>query len=139
MGRFGKPEEVVGIALYLASDASSCVTSQSLCGWGLVCLLAAFSMVKTKIGIKYCGGCNPRYERIGMIRQVQSLAGDGYLFLRHDQEGLNGLIAVDGCFRACAVKDLHQRGVSYRSIVEEGNVNSLMEWLLVLEQKGDRE
>jgi NAD(P)-dependent dehydrogenase (short-subunit alcohol dehydrogenase family) len=30
MGRFGKPEEVVGAALYLASNTSSYVTGQTL-------------------------------------------------------------------------------------------------------------
>ena len=30
MGRFGKPEEIVGAAIYLASEASSYVTGQTL-------------------------------------------------------------------------------------------------------------
>ncbi len=30
MGRFGKPEEIVGAAIYLASDTSSYVTGQTL-------------------------------------------------------------------------------------------------------------
>jgi NAD(P)-dependent dehydrogenase (short-subunit alcohol dehydrogenase family) len=30
MGRFGKPEEVIGAAIYLASEASSFVTGQTL-------------------------------------------------------------------------------------------------------------
>ena len=30
MGRFGKPEEIIGAAIYLASEASSFVTGQTL-------------------------------------------------------------------------------------------------------------
>ncbi len=92
-------------------------------------------MVKTKIGIKYCGGCNPKYERVEMIQQVQSLVGDRYLFLRHDQHDLDGLIAVNGCLRACAVKGLNQREVLYHSITEKSDFNNLLEWLFSFEQK----
>ncbi|HSB06782.1 MAG TPA: hypothetical protein VLK23_16520 [Thermodesulfobacteriota bacterium] len=92
-------------------------------------------MVKTKIGIKYCGGCNPKYERVEMVQQAQSLEGNRCLFLRHDQQGLDGVIAVNGCLRACAVKGLNQRDVPYHSIAEEGDFDSLMEWLLAFEQR----
>ena len=95
-------------------------------------------MVKTRIGIKYCGGCNPKYERVEMIQQVQSLVGDRFVFLRQDQQDLDGRIAVNGCPRACAVRDLNQREVPYHSI-EEGGFEGLMEWLFTFEQKGLKE
>ena len=93
-------------------------------------------MGKVKIGINYCGGCNPHYERVEVIQRVQSLAENRILFLRHDQQDLDGLIAVNGCLRACAVKDLNQREVPYYSIAEGNDVDHLMEWLLALEAKG---
>ena len=80
-------------------------------------------MSKAKIGIRYCGGCNPHYERVEMIERVQSLVGDRFLFLRHDEQELDGLIAVSGCPRACAVKDLKEREVPYHSITEDGDVD----------------
>ena len=95
-------------------------------------------MIRTRIGIKYCGGCNPQYERVEMIQRVQCLVGDGFLFLRHDQEGLDGLIMVNGCFRACAMKDPKQQEVPYHSIVEIGDWDRLREWLFAFEQKGTK-
>jgi hypothetical protein len=43
-------------------------------------------MDKAKIGIRYCGGCNPHYERVEMIQRVQALVGDRLLFIRHDRQ-----------------------------------------------------
>ena len=92
-------------------------------------------MIRTKIGIKYCGGCNPRYERVEMIDRMQCQIEDRFLFFRHDQQGLDGLITVNGCPRVCAVKDLKQRDVPYRSIAEEGDFDIIVEWLSAFEQK----
>jgi len=86
-------------------------------------------MGNPKIGIKYCGGCNPSYERVEFIQRVRSLAGDRFVFLLHDQQGLDGLITINGCLRACANKDFDQRGIPYRSISAEGDVETLMDWL----------
>ncbi len=86
-------------------------------------------MAKRKIGIRYCGGCNPYYERVEMIRQVQSATKSGFLFLRHDQRDLDGLILVNGCLRTCATKDLKLRDVPYYSIAEKDDFDKLIEWL----------
>ena len=92
-------------------------------------------MAKAKIGIRYCGGCNPRYERVEMVRQIESLPGDRFLFVRHDQKNLDGLIAVNGCPRACVVKELAHQSSPYHSITGEGDLNGLIEWLAALSKK----
>ena len=92
-------------------------------------------MAKAKIGIRYCGGCNPHYERVEMIQRVQSAVEDRFLFLRHDRRDLDGLIAVSGCLRGCAMKDLKLREVPYHSIVEMGDLDNLMKWLSTFGQK----
>ena len=95
-------------------------------------------MAKGKIGIRYCGGCNPHYERVEMIQRVQSAVEDRFIFLRHDRQDLDGLIAVNGCLRACAVKDLKLREVPYHSIAEKGDLDSLMKWLFAFERSGTK-
>ena len=92
-------------------------------------------MAKAKIGIRYCGGCNPHYERVEMIERIQSLVADRVLFTRHDQKDLDGRIAVNGCPRACVVKDLIQQVGPHHSITEEGGFNGLIEWLAALSKK----
>jgi len=42
-------------------------------------------VVRKRIGIKYCGGCNPIYERIEMIQRVQSGLDDR--FIKNDFKG----------------------------------------------------
>ena len=92
-------------------------------------------MAKAKIGIRYCGGCNPLYERVEMVRQIESLAGDRFLFVRHDQQNLDGLITVNGCSRACAGRDLGHQASPYHSVTGEGDLNGLVEWLAALNKK----
>jgi len=69
-----------------------------------------------------------------MIQEVQSLAKKRFLFLGHDQQDFDGVIAVNGCPRACAVSDLKPGEVPYYSIVDKDNLDSVMEWLFILEQ-----
>jgi len=95
-------------------------------------------MAEVRIGIKYCGGCNPRYERVEMIKRLESLAGDRLSLIRYDQENLAGLITVNGCPRACGAKGLNHRGVPYRSVTDKADFDGLIEWLLRFDQPGTK-
>jgi 4-hydroxybutyrate CoA-transferase len=59
-----------------------------------------------RVGVKYCGGCNPRYDRRALVARLRRS------FPEHDiREGLNARAAgfapdlaavLNGCARACA-------------------------------------
>jgi hypothetical protein len=88
-----------------------------------------------RIGIKYCGGCNPHYERGDLVQKVRSLMKDGFLFLRQDQENLDGLILVNGCPRICAVQNLNETEIPCRLVVKENDLESLIDWLRTIDGK----
>lgn len=55
-----------------------------------------------KCGIKFCGGCNPRYERGVASREIQ--ADLESIDFSHAQEGVpyDGLLVIGGCPACCA-------------------------------------
>lgn len=55
-----------------------------------------------KVGLKYCGGCNPNYDRVELVRQMKQRLGGKVEFLAHDAPGISVGIAVQGCPTACA-------------------------------------
>jgi hypothetical protein len=90
-----------------------------------------------KIGIKYCGGCNPAYDRVGMINQVHSLFEDRFIVSSREMQDIDILVYVNGCPRACAETVSDQTGVPTRSIVDECDFEKLIDWLTGLEEHGD--
>jgi hypothetical protein len=90
-----------------------------------------------KIGIKYCGGCNPGYERVEMIERVQFRFNDRFLFLHHDDPDIEGVILMSGCPRTCASQDVNPTEIPNCSITGENDFNTLITWLKSLDQKGD--
>ncbi len=70
-----------------------------------------------------------------MIQRVQSAVQDRFLFVGNDRHGLDGLIAVSGCPRGCAMKDFDSQNIPYHSVAEKGDLDSLMEWLSAFGQK----
>jgi len=91
--------------------------------------------IRKKIGTKYCGGCNPTYERVEMVERLQFRMQDRFLFLRHDQPALDGLILINGCPRSCACENLKCIEAPRLSIAGESDFENLVNWFIGLDEK----
>ena len=91
---------------------------------------------KKKVGLKYCGGCNPSYERMEIVQRAQSQLNDRFLFLPYDRPDIDVMILLSGCQRTCAAQDLN-RTIPHYSVAGENEFEALMGWLKSLTAKGD--
>jgi len=89
--------------------------------------------IEKRIGVKYCGGCNPTYNRIQVIRQLRSCFLNRFYFVPSNRKTLNGLLFINGCQRSCAVEN--GKGLGSFSISGENELPLLIHWLTKLEEK----
>ena len=74
-----------------------------------------------RVGVKYCGGCNPEYDRVALVEQIKERLEGKVSFIMPESEGVDIILSVHGCRTACA--DLSGfRGVKITTItnIEEG-------------------
>ena len=57
---------------------------------------------KMIVGIKYCGGCNPEYDRVALVEQIRCVLKGKVEFVSAQSEGVELILAVQGCTTACA-------------------------------------
>ena len=57
---------------------------------------------KLKIGIKYCGGCNPEYDRVALVNYIEERLQEKATFLSPESEEPDLILAIQGCGTACA-------------------------------------
>ena len=55
-----------------------------------------------RVGLKYCGGCNPEYDRVALVRHIQESLQGRVEFVTPGSEGVRLILAVEGCSIACA-------------------------------------
>ncbi len=55
-----------------------------------------------RIGLKYCGGCNPSYDRVEYVREIQRAAGDRFEWVSLDDGDFSAILLVNGCDKQCA-------------------------------------
>jgi hypothetical protein len=76
---------------------------------------------KRRVGLKYCGGCNPHYDRIALAEDLKARLGSEIEWASLEAGDLDLVLAIEGCKTACA--DLSPfEGVEVRIITcpEEG-------------------
>lgn len=93
--------------------------------------------IKKRVGIKYCGGCNPSYERVVFVERMKDLFGNYFLFLSPQESNLDLLIFVSGCLRACALVENDPKTLPYFSVAQEEDFENLVSILKSYVKKGD--
>ncbi|MEW6441282.1 MAG: hypothetical protein AB1640_10155 [bacterium] len=54
-----------------------------------------------RVGLKFCGGCNPSYDRVGYVRRVQEWTAGRIEWVPFDAGGFDTVVIVTGCDKAC--------------------------------------
>lgn len=58
---------------------------------------------RAPVGVRYCGGCNPRYDRVEAVRRLGELLPGGAM--APAAPGQRGTVVVCGCAARCAGVD----------------------------------
>lgn len=55
-----------------------------------------------KVGVRFCGGCNPRYDRGAALRKMKEEQPD--VDFLHAEEGVeyDSILVIGGCTNCCA-------------------------------------
>jgi len=56
---------------------------------------------KFRIGLKYCGGCTPRYDRVQVVTSIKKLLVDSVEVVSYEDMDIDGILVVTGCPTAC--------------------------------------
>lgn len=59
-------------------------------------------MEKNKIALRYCGGCNPRYDRINFVRRLQRQFPDLQMEVFEPRGEYQAVLVICGCSAQCA-------------------------------------
>lgn len=54
-----------------------------------------------RIGVKYCGGCNPGYDRKAAIEKLESRLSGCRIEPVNEKEEYDKILLVCGCMRTC--------------------------------------
>jgi hypothetical protein len=59
-----------------------------------------------RVALKYCGGCNPGFDRVKYVRAIQNAAGDLIEWVTVYDPDFEAALVICGCDSACLVEDM---------------------------------
>ncbi len=60
---------------------------------------------KVQVGVRYCGGCNPRYDRVAVIKRLAALLPEVEFVTAQSGTAYPAVVVVAGCMTDCARTD----------------------------------
>lgn len=58
------------------------------------------------MALKYCGGCNPGFDRVAYVEKIKSAAGPCIEWVTLDEGWFDAVLLVTGCDTACPRRSL---------------------------------
>jgi len=80
---------------------------------------------KLRVGLKYCGGCNPEYDRVALASRIKNRLDGKVAFVSPDRGAVDLILAVEGCSTACADLSAFQ-GLEIRTITSMGDGENIV-------------
>jgi hypothetical protein len=59
-----------------------------------------------RVALKFCGGCDPAYDRVEYWEQIRLAAGDRIDWVRLDSGSYDAVLLICGCEKTCPRDDL---------------------------------
>jgi hypothetical protein len=58
-------------------------------------------LMSKRVALKYCGGCDPGFDRVELFTKIRAAAGDAIEWVSFDERGFDTVLMIAGCDRAC--------------------------------------
>ena len=81
-----------------------------------------------KYGVRFCGGCNPRYERGEALKTIRKHF-EGRVELEIAQEGVpyDGILSIGGCTNCCADYSMFENNGPCLKMWDQSHVQQIIE------------
>ncbi|WP_157212092.1 hypothetical protein [Desulfomonile tiedjei] len=58
-------------------------------------------MAPKRVALKYCGGCDPGFDRVEYFNRVRSAAGEAIEWVTLEDSDFGAILVISGCETAC--------------------------------------
>lgn len=58
-------------------------------------------MRRKRVALKYCGGCNPGFDRVEFFNRIRAAAKDSIEWVTLDDPDFDAILIISGCDTAC--------------------------------------
>ncbi len=86
--------------------------------------------MKMRVAIKFCGGCDPTFDRVELANRVKDVADTHITWVDMDQDSKDAILVICGCPKACPVDDLQDTAIPLVVIEQEFNPYTVVDRIL---------
>jgi len=88
-----------------------------------------------RLGVRYCGGCNPTFDRVAAVERLLRGFGEQVRQLGYREDGIQAILLVCGCPTACPAQEALAGRIPCFILREEGELQEAARWLRELLQE----